>query len=71
MIRLHTTEQLVNDCYQPIQTVSEVCQFVATMPILSRFRLPTEMTYQEYLPLIEEQHKINVLVLGVGSYAEL
>ena len=40
MIKTHTTEQLVKDGYEPL-TVLELYQFVATMLILSRFRMPT------------------------------
>eukprot|EP00956_Cyclotella_meneghiniana_P032366 scaffold88613_cov67-Cyclotella_meneghiniana.AAC.1 len=60
MIRTHTTEQLVKDGYEPL-TVVEVYQFIGTMLILSRFRIPTEDTYQEYVPFIEDKHKIKLM----------
>ena len=64
-LREHLSEQLVKDGKQPVRTVAELYEVIATFLIRSRFRLSTPVAYNRFLLPLEKSENIMALSCGI------
>ena len=57
-LREHVSEQLVKDVKQPVRTVAELYEVIATFLIQSRFHLSTPVAYNWFLLPLEKSESI-------------
>ena len=59
-LREHLSEQLVKDGKQPVRTIAELYEVIATFLIRSRFRLSTPVAYKQFLLPLEKSENITL-----------
>jgi hypothetical protein len=68
-LREHLSEQLVKDGKQPVRTVAELYEVIATFFIRSRFRLSTPVAYNRFLLPLEKSE--NIMLTSQSRYVDI